>query len=300
MIKLDGRLFAHLREIHLKEVLSYYNKGEENRPTLTIIQLGNYKASSIYVRRKIEACDRVGIISRYLRIDETTSTSDLKELVQKINLDASCDAVIIQLPLPKQIDKREILETISPRKDVDCLTSHNQGLLFTQKPIFIPCTPLAILHLVDLAYHIQGGKKYEPFPEPQDLAGLNVVVVGRSNLVGRPTAELFLQRNATVTTCHSKSKDLEMHLKYADIAVLAAGAGERISSKIFKKQAIVIDVGIRTENSKICGDLNLESNQLLAYSPVPGGVGPMTVQMLLENVFLAFKNGAKTPINRIS
>ncbi len=300
MFRLDGKLFAFLRELHLKELLCHYDPGESNRPCITIIQVGKKKASSIYISRKIEACHRVGIIAKYLNLDETVDFEKLKDEIIKINQDNLCDAMILQLPIPQHLDKKKVIDLINPIKDVDCLTSSNQGLLFTQKPRYFPCTPLACINLIDLVFHLKKIGKYEPFPPASDLSGLHAVIVGRSNLVGRPMAEILLQRNATVTVCHSKTGDTIRYLKDADIVILATGAGPRTSSKVFRSGAIVIDVGIRLENGKLMGDLIVESEQLLAFTPVPGGVGPMTVQSLLENTFTAFKNGNKTPVNRVS
>ncbi|MCS6894457.1 MAG: bifunctional 5,10-methylenetetrahydrofolate dehydrogenase/5,10-methenyltetrahydrofolate cyclohydrolase [Deltaproteobacteria bacterium] len=237
----------------------------------------------------------------FYRLDEKTPPEEIRNLLEKLNCDNLCDGIIMQLPLPSSLNLHDLNSAILPMKDVDCLTAFNQGLLSLGKQIFSPCTPLGCEKLIDLTYNLLEGGDYVIEPPKVNLSGKTALVVGRSNLVGKPMAQLLLQRNCSVVICHSKTQNLLDFAKIADIVILATGSTVGFSSKIFKKNSIVIDVGITQDaNRKLRGDLIVESTQLAAYTPVPGGVGPVTVQMFLEKTFIAFKHGAKTPINRIS
>lgn len=297
----SGKRFAQIREAVLREKISAFKSGERNRPVLTIIQIGSELSSNIYVSRKIEACKRVGIYTRYLKFDLRTSMNDLTQVVGESNQDTVADAIIVQLPLPDHLDQWGIVSCIEPRKDVDCLTPINQGKLYMGKPYMYPCTPLACLRLIDLVFWLLNQGELAVDPPKVSLKGKRVAIFGRSNLVGKPLIPLFLERDATVVICHSKTENWQEIAQWADISILATGKGHFFRSSAFKENSIVIDVGIsRREDGGICGDLLVDSNNLLAYTPVPGGVGPMTVQCLLENVYWAFRNGEKSPINLLS
>lgn len=299
---IPGKRFAQIREAVLRERLSGFKSGEENRPVLTIIQVGSEVSSNVYVNRKLEACKRVGIFTRYLKLDAKTPVEELKRVVIDNNTDALTDAIIVQLPLPSHVDAWEILSLIEPCKDVDCLTPTNQGKLYMSRSYMYPCTPLACIRLIDLTFWMLN--RGEPVFEPPkvSLQGKKVAIFGRSNLVGKPLIPLLLERDATVTVCHSKTGNWREVAEWADISILATGNLEFFPASVFKPNSIVIDVGIsRKPDGTIGGDLLVDSdNNLAAYTPVPGGVGPMTVQCLLENVYLAFQNGEKSPVNLIS
>ena len=245
-------------------------------PGLAVILVGNDAASAVYVRNKVIDCEESGIRSVLERLPESTPEADLLARIQALNVDPSIHGILVQLPLPAHIDARRVIETISPDKDVDGFHVASAGALMTGQPGFLPCTPYGVMRLLE---HV-GAR----------LAGAEAVVVGRSNIVGKPQALLLLQADATVTICHSRSRDLAAHTRRADVLIAAAGRVRMITGDMVKPGAIVIDVGMnRDETGKLCGDVDFESVREVAsaITPVPGGVGPMTRAMLLVNTLEA-------------
>ncbi|MDA9981472.1 bifunctional methylenetetrahydrofolate dehydrogenase/methenyltetrahydrofolate cyclohydrolase FolD [Gammaproteobacteria bacterium] len=243
-------------------------------PGLAMVLVGDSPASKVYVRNKEKACERSGILSFMHRMPETTSQEELLALVDRLNTDDAVDGILVQLPLPDHIDDESVLSSIAPDKDADGFHPENMGLLAIGAPRFRPCTPRGIMTL--LAH------------TGIDLAGLDAVIVGRSNIVGRPMALELIRVSATVTVCHSKTRDLPGKIGAADLVVAAIGRPEFVKGEWIKPGAIVIDVGInRTAEGKLVGDVEFEAAKARAawITPVPGGVGPMTVASLLENTF---------------
>lgn len=247
-------------------------------PCLAVVLVGNDPASMVYVNNKKKACEKVGILSRSYELPEDTEEKDLLALVEQLNMDNSVHGVLVQLPLPPQIDEEKVILAIDPKKDVDCFHPLNVGLLHTGQKGFLPCTPAGVLELIERSGHTIEGKR--------------CVVIGRSHNVGKPTAMLLLQKNGTVTICHSKTKDLNGICKEADILVSAVGKLHTVTKDMVKEGAVVIDVGMnRNENGKLCGDVDFDDvcEVAGAVSPVPGGVGLMTVAMLMNNCITAAK-----------
>ena len=247
-------------------------------PCLAVVLVGNDPASMVYVNNKKKACEKVGILSRSYELPEDTEEKDLLALVEQLNMDNSVHGVLVQLPLPPQIDEEKVILAVDPKKDVDCFHPLNVGLLHTGQKGFLPCTPAGVLELIERSGHTIEGKR--------------CVVIGRSHNVGKPTAMLFLQKNGTVTICHSKTKDLKGICKEADILVSAVGKLHTVTKDMVKEGAVVIDVGMnRNENGKLCGDVDFDDvcEVAGAVSPVPGGVGLMTVAMLMKNCITAAK-----------
>lgn len=247
-------------------------------PCLAVVLVGNDPASMVYVNNKKKACEKVGILSRSYELPEDTKEKDLLALVEQLNMDNSVHGVLVQLPLPPQIDEEKVILAVDPKKDVDCFHPLNVGLLHTGQKGFLPCTPAGVLELIERSGHTIEGKR--------------CVVIGRSHNVGKPTAMLLLQKNGTVTICHSKTKDLKGICKEADILVSAVGKLHTVTKDMVKEGAVVIDVGMnRNENGKLCGDVDFDDvcEVAGAVSPVPGGVGLMTVAMLMQNCITAAK-----------
>ena len=267
-IILDGKKLRDKIFENLKQKLN--NMSE--KPTLAVILVGDDPASQIYVKNKKKTAENLGINSIVINYPSNISEKILLDKIQELNNDNKITAILVQLPLPKHIDKFKIIDAIAPEKDVDGLTPYNSGKLFSgEEPYVYPCTPKGILLLLD-EYNIE-------------LAGKHVVVIGRSNLVGKPVAQMLLNRNATVTMCHSHTKNLSDITKTADIVVSAVGKNI-IGEKMLKSDCVVVDVGIfKDVNGKICGDVDFASaSKIAAYiSPVPGGVGPMTIASLMLN-----------------
>ncbi len=267
-------LSGQKREEMKKEVEAL--KSEGITPGLAVIIVGDDPASQTYVRGKQRACQEVGIHSVLIEMEENTSQEELLAKIDELNNDDSIHGILVQLPLPKQINEQAVIEKISPDKDVDGFHPVNIGRMMTGQECFLPCTPHGIIELVK-------SKQIE-------IEGKHVVVIGRSNIVGKPVGQLFLNENATVTYCHSRTKNLKHHTLQADILVVAAGKKHLISGEHVKEGATVIDVGIhRLDNGKLTGDVDFESvKEKAAYiTPVPGGVGPMTITMLLYNTIQA-------------
>lgn len=267
-IILDGKM---LRDKIFESLKAKLDKMQQ-KPTLAVILVGENPASQIYVRNKKKTAEKLGINSLSIEYPSDISEEELLNKIKELNSNEKVTAILVQLPLPAHINKNRIIDAILPQKDVDGLTPYNLGKLFSgEEPYVYPCTPKGILLLLD-EYNIK-------------LEGKNIVVVGRSNLVGKPVAQMLLKRNATVTMCHSHTKNLSEITKTADIIVSAVGK-KVIGEKMLKSDCVVIDVGIfRDENGKISGDVDFENvSKTAAYiSPVPGGVGPMTIASLMLN-----------------
>ena len=240
--------------------------------TLAVIQVGNDPASTVYVGNKKKACEYVGIHSLSYELSEETTEEELLALVEKLNADDTVNGILVQLPLPSHINEDKVIQTISPKKDVDGFHPQSVGALSIGQPGFVSCTPAGIIQLLKRSGVVIDGKE--------------CVIVGRSNIVGKPMAMLMLRENATVTVCHSHTKDLKEVTKRADILIVAIGKPKMITADYVKEGAVVIDVGIhRPEGGKLCGDVDFDSVEKTAsaITPVPGGVGPMTIAMLINN-----------------
>ena len=274
MTRIDGKTMA----AKVKERVRQEAKKLPRKPGLAVILVGNDPASRVYVNGKRKDCEECGFYSEEYTLQENVSQQELLELVGTLNGREDIDGILVQLPLPKHIHERTIIEAISPAKDVDCFHPINVGNLMIGEKGFLPCTPTGIMELLE-EYGI-------------DPAGKRAVVVGRSNIVGKPMALLLLARNATVTICHSKTPDLAEHCRQADILVAAVGRRGLITADMVKEGAVVIDVAMnRDENGKLCGDVDYEAvaEKASYITPVPGGVGPMTRAVLMENTLLAAK-----------
>jgi methylenetetrahydrofolate dehydrogenase (NADP+) / methenyltetrahydrofolate cyclohydrolase len=278
MIKIiDGKLIAaNIKD----EVKKNINALKEDKTTisLAVILVGEDKASKIYVENKKKACEFVGIHSISYELDKNIDKIELLNLIKKLNEDKDINGILVQLPLPSHINEEEVLLAIKPEKDVDCFNPHNVGLLALGKPKLKPCTPAGI---VDILKHSN-----------VSIESKICVVVGRSNIVGKPMAQLLLQEDATVIICHSKTKNLKELCKKADILICAIGKANFITSDMIKEDAVVIDVGMnRDENGKLCGDVDFKNvlEVCCKITPVPGGVGPMTIAKLMQNCLAAYK-----------
>ena len=268
---IDGKEIASSVREKIKNETDELKKKGVN-PGLAVIIVGNNPASRVYVNNKKKACEQVGFNSYEYALKEETTTKELLELIDKLNNDNNVDGILCQLPLPGSIDENAVLNAISPDKDVDAFHPVNCGRLFIGNQKFLPCTPAGIMEML----------KYCDI----DVSGKNCVVIGRSNIVGKPMALLLLRENGTVTVAHSRTKDLKEVTKRADILVVAVGKPKMITAEYVKEGAVVIDVGIhRNEENKLCGDVDFDSVEPVcsAITPVPGGVGPMTIAMLMNN-----------------
>ena len=272
---IDGKALAKEKRAEIaKQVEALKEKGVT--PGLAVVLVGEDPASQIYVRNKHKACEEVGIYSRKITLPEETTEEEILKIIDELNNDPEIDGILVQLPLPKHIDPDKVILSISPDKDVDGFHPVNAGRLLTGQDGFFPCTPLAVMELIKSA--------------GVDVSGKEAVVVGRSTIVGKPVSMLLLRENATVTICHSKTKDLADVCRRADILVAAVGRPEMITADYVKEGAVVIDVGInRVGEKKVVGDVAFdEVKDKAAYiTPVPGGVGPMTITMLLYNTLLS-------------
>ena len=268
---IDGKKISQDIKDELKEkVTALKDTGTE--VALAVIQVGNDPASSVYVRNKKKACEYIGIQSLSYELPEETTEDALIELIEKLNKDETVNGILVQLPVPKHIDPDKIIRTISPEKDVDGFHPQNVGKLVIGEEGFVSCTPAGVIQLLKRS--------------GIEISGKNCVVVGRSNIVGKPMALLMLRENATVTIAHSKTKNLKELCQTADILIVAIGKPQFITADYVKEGAVVIDVGIhRDENNKLCGDVRYEevAEKASAITPVPGGVGPMTIAMLMSN-----------------
>ncbi|MCS7215320.1 MAG: bifunctional methylenetetrahydrofolate dehydrogenase/methenyltetrahydrofolate cyclohydrolase FolD [Thermodesulfovibrio sp.] len=274
---IDGKsLSLKIKEELKREVQDLKNKGIN--PTLAVVLVGDNKASQKYVSFKEKACKELDIQSLVFRFPEDTEEISLIKVIDELNENSQVNGILIQLPLPKHLDQNRVLERINPLKDVDGFTPFCLGRLLTDNPLYIPCTPKGVIRMLD-EYGI-------------NLEGKQAVVIGRSIIVGKPLSLLLLKRNATVTICHSKSVNLPDITKKADILCIAIGKENFINSNMIKEGAVIIDIGINVTNSgKVVGDVNFEEVRKKAsyITPVPGGVGPMTIAMLMENTLYAAK-----------
>lgn len=266
----------------LKLEVNNIRKEYSRLPKLVVILIGDNQASKTYVRNKERGCAYIGIESVVLKHDELFSEKDLLNEIKRLNSDESVDGILVQLPLPSHISEEKVLNAIDPAKDVDGFHPLNVAKLFLDQYTLIPCTPKGILVLLEKINY--------------DLSGKEVVIVGRSNIVGKPVALLCLQKNATVTIAHSRTKNLQEVCSRADVLITAVGKAKFFNREYIKEGAIVLDVGInRDENNKLCGDVDLDDVKdiVRAITPVPGGIGPMTITMLLQNTIEAFykRNG---------
>jgi methylenetetrahydrofolate dehydrogenase (NADP+)/methenyltetrahydrofolate cyclohydrolase len=281
MILIDGKkIAAELREELRKEVVELKTK-HNKIPGLTVILIGDMAPSQIYVRMKEKAANEVGLKSEVIRYPETVEEKTVLDKIEELNKDESISGILVQLPLPKHIDKQKVIETILPEKDVDGFHPMNVGNLSSGYESSVPCTPLGCFLMI---------KKIEP-----NLSGKKAVMIGRSNLNGKPMAQLLLKENCTITITHSKTKDLKAECLEADIIVAAVGIPELVKADWVKKDAIVIDVGINKTDKGIVGDVAFDevSKVARALTPVPGGVGPMTIACLLKNTIECFKRFQK-------
>lgn len=269
---IDGkRISTEIKDELKAKVADYKAKGIEI--SLAVIQVGADPASSVYVRNKKKACEYIGVNSLSYELDENTTEQELLDLIDELNNRADVNGILVQLPLPKHMDEDKVTRAIDPKKDVDGFHPANVGALSIGLPGYVSCTPAGIIQLLKRSNI--------------EIAGKRCVVIGRSNIVGKPVSMLLLKENATVTITHSKTKDLPAVCKEADILVVAIGKRELIDSSYVKEGAVVIDVGIhRDENNKLAGDVNFADVEphVSAITPVPGGVGPMTIAMLMSNV----------------
>lgn len=276
-IRIDGKQISKdIKEELKEEVASLAAQGR--KCCLAVIQVGNDPASSVYVGNKKKACAYIGIESLAYELPEETTEDELLEIIDKLNKNTNVHGILCQLPLPKQINEDHIIKAISPKKDVDGFHPQNVGALVIGEQGFVSCTPAGIIQLLKRSNIEMDGK--------------HCVVVGRSNIVGKPMSLLMLRENATVTICHSHTKNLEEICKEADILIVAIGKPQFIGKEYVKKGAVVIDVGIhRDENNKLCGDVKFDEVEPVAsyITPVPGGVGPMTIAMLMHNCVEAMK-----------
>ena len=282
-LKLDGKKLALEIEEKLKNYISVNKLIAKRVPGLAVIRIGEDPASGVYVKNKEKACSRVGIKSFIFHLEDTVSQKEVEKLIEKLNLDKNIDGMLLQLPIPKKFDEQSLISNINPEKDVDGLNEKNIGKLVKNEPAMRSCTPAGIVNLL----------RSHSIP----IEGMKIVVIGRSLLVGKPLSLMLLNLNGTVTMTHSKTKNLNKLCREADILIAAAGKPNLIDSSFVKDGAVIIDVGIHRLKSsdknktRLCGDVLLEDviTKVSAYTPVPGGVGPMTVTMLLVNTIFSWQ-----------
>ncbi len=275
---IDGKLVSFKTRERIKEEVRQFTSDAGYAPGLAVIIVGDDPASAVYVRNKHKACLEVGIASYQISLPNETDEEALLQKISELNNDPSVHGILVQLPLPKHINEQKIIESISPEKDVDAFHPSNVGRIMIGNYTFLPCTPAGIIELLDY-YNVE-------------IEGKRCVVIGRSNIVGKPMAMLLLERNGTVTVCHSRTKNLKEITKEADIIVVAIGKPEFLGADMVKEGAVIIDVGInRLECGKLCGDVKFDEVESVAalITPVPGGVGPMTITMLMKNTLAAAK-----------
>lgn len=279
---MDGKKVAGLVRDDLKATVDKLSAGGLRKPGLAVVLIGDNPASQIYVKNKIQACKKVGIESFFHQFPADATTKQILECIEQLNNSPEVDGILVQLPLPAHLPTDQILQAVAPHKDADGLHPHNLGLLLSGKPGLRPCTPQGVMVLLE-HYGVE-------------LSGCQATVIGRSNLVGKPISLMLMEKNATVTMCHSRSKDLASIARKADVLVVAAGKDSLVRGSWIKPQAVVIDVGIhRRENadgtSEVVGDVSFQEACQVAslITPVPGGVGPMTVAMLLRNTVESYR-----------
>ena len=273
---IDGKRLAHEMRAGIKESVEKYKAESGKDIGLAVVLVGEDPASQVYVRNKIKACEEVGIKSYAYYLDKDTAQARVEELIRSLSVDNKINGILVQLPLPAHLDSKKILELIPYAKDVDGFSAENMGRLSMNEPCLVACTPNGVMKMFE--------------SENICLSGKNAVVIGRSNIVGKPMAMLLTNANATVTLCHSKTADLKAKCLEADIVVAAIGKAKFITADMIKEGAVVIDVGMnRDENGKLCGDVDFENvKEKCSYiTPMPGGVGPMTITMLMYNTYLS-------------
>ena len=279
-IKIDGKIIAQTVKDRVKKATDEL-KTEGINPCLATVLIGNNAASATYVKNKHKACEEVGILTKDHKLDESVTQQELNNIIDELNADVSVHGILVQLPLPKHLNEFAVTSRISPIKDVDGLTPHNAGLLSVKKAVLVACTPSGVMEMFD--YH------------NINLEGKNIVLINRSNLVGKPLYHLLLEKNATVITCHSRTKDIEKFCQSADIIITAVGDRTKfiLTPEMIKEGSIVIDVAISRFEDKLVGDCDYEKiiEKASFVTPVPGGVGPMTVAMLLKNTITATSLG---------
>ena len=273
---INGKEISAQIRAEISEKVKEYNERTGKLPGLAVVIVGENPASQVYVRNKKKACEQVGFNSWVYEMPESTTQEELNALVDKLNNDENVHGILVQLPLPKHLNEEEIILRIKPEKDVDAFHPYNVGRITIGNPKFLPCTPAGIMELLHRSNI--------------EISGKECVVIGRSNIVGKPMALLLLSENGTVTVCHSKTRDLKEVCRRADILVVAIGKADFVTADMVKEGAVVIDVGMnRNAEGKLTGDVDFASvSQVASYiTPVPGGVGPMTITMLLQNTLRA-------------
>lgn len=282
MVKIDGKAFS---QVILEKIREEHNQLKEKygkQAGLAVVIVGNNPASQVYVRNKMKACENVGFYSENIELDENISEEELLQEINKLNKNDRINGILVQLPLPSHINELKIIDSISPEKDVDGFHVANIGkMVIGDETGFLSCTPYGIMQLLE-EYKIE-------------IAGKNAVIIGRSNIVGKPMALMLIQKGATVQVCNSRTKDLRKKLNDADIIIVAAGVPKLLKKEDVKEGAVVIDVGINRVDGKICGDVDYEevAERASYITPVPGGVGPMTIASLIKNTFKSYKNSLK-------
>ena len=282
MVKIDGKAFS---QVILEKIREEHNQLKEKygkQAGLAVVIVGNNPASQVYVRNKMKACENVGFYSENIELDENISEKELLQEIDKLNKNERINGILVQLPLPSHINELKIIDSISPEKDVDGFHVANIGkMVIGDETGFLSCTPYGIMQLLE-EYKIE-------------IAGKDAVIIGRSNIVGKPMALMLIQKGATVQVCNSRTKDLRKKLNDADIIIVAAGVPKLLKKEDVKEGAVVIDVGINRVDGKICGDVDYEevAEKTSYITPVPGGVGPMTIASLIKNTFKSYKNSLK-------
>lgn len=282
MVKIDGKAFS---QVILEKIRKEHNQLKEKygkQAGLAVVIVGNNPASQVYVRNKMKTCENVGFYSENIELDENISEKELLQEIDKLNKNDRINGILVQLPLPSHINELKIIDSISPEKDVDGFHVANIGkMVIGDETGFLSCTPYGIMQLLE-EYKIE-------------IAGKDAVVIGRSNIVGKPMALMLIQKGATVQVCNSRTKDLRKKLNDADIIIVAAGVPKLLKKEDVKEGAVVIDVGINRVDGKICGDVDYEEvvERASYITPVPGGVGPMTIASLIKNTFKSYKNSLK-------
>ena len=282
MVKIDGKAFS---QVILEKIREEHNQLKEKygkQAGLAVVIVGNNPASQVYVRNKMKACENVGFYSENIELDENISEKELLQEIDKLNKNDRINGILVQLPLPSHINELKIIDSISPEKDVDGFHVANIGkMVIGDETGFLSCTPYGIIQLLE-EYKIE-------------IAGKDAVIIGRSNIVGKPMALMLIQKGATVQVCNSRTKDLRKKLNDADIIIVAAGVPKLLKKEDVKEGAVVIDVGINRVDGKICGDVDYEevAEKASYITPVPGGVGPMTIASLIKNTFKSYKNSLK-------
>ena len=282
MVKIDGKAFS---QVILEKIREEHNQLKEKygkQAGLAVVIVGNNPASQVYVRNKMKACENVGFYSENIELDENISEKELLQEIDKLNKNDRINGILVQLPLPSHINELKIIDSISPEKDVDGFHVANIGkMVIGDETGFISCTPYGIMQLLE-EYKIE-------------ISGKDAVIIGRSNIVGKPMALMLIQKGATVQVCNSNTKDLRKKLNKADIIIVAAGVPKLLKKEDVKEGAVVIDVGINRVDGKICGDVDYEevAEKTSYITPVPGGVGPMTIASLIKNTFKSYKNSLK-------